>query len=536
MHSPFTLDSAALGALAIAASLTFGRAAAAATEARSSGGAAAASDLPGLLERVRRATGAPLALARRDLLVTGRVEGSDTRSAFTWRFGDHGRFRRETQGVLGRTAGSDGDSTWLADTNGRSQVLELGDAENAKLLSLVLSGGWLAPASGVTIAAGPDSSDGLVRLDLGYLRRRARIAIDPASGEPRTLELRPSFGGETWTFAEFVEKDGVLYPRRIEQSLLVGISDRFVVESARLVPAAGTKDYAQPPGGAGTRFDKTIPADLRVERSSNGFLLVHPKIDGREVGAFIFDTGAGTNVITKQLADSLDLPKAGTSWLGMAAGAATAGVRTAQRVSLGPLTIERPVFLEMDLQAVSDASGTPIVGIIGYDVLMRATVEIEIATSRIAIHEPGRFEGDGVRWEPITIAGNHPHVNGSFGDVHGLFRLDTGAPQVPIIFNGPAVEKYKLLEGRETQKAKAGLPGGTMDIAFGPVEGLEIGGHRFGKMNAIFPLQRGGAFDDEYTIGNLGQECLQPFRAVFDYSQRRMALIDRPAPAADAKH
>jgi len=166
---------------------------------------------------------------------------------------------------------------------------------------------------------------------------------------------------------------------------------------------------------------------------------------------------------------------------------------------------------------------------------MRAIVEIEVEASRIAIHEPSSFPSQAVRWEPIAIAGNHPHVNGHFDGHDGLFRLDTGAPQVPVIFNGPAVESLKLLDGRETQKAQIGLPGGQMDVALGAVEGLEIGGHRFGTLSAIFPLQRGGAFDDEYTLGNLGQECLKPFRAVFDYEHRRMALIERPAAAANAE-
>jgi hypothetical protein len=61
----------------------------------------------------------------------------------------------------------------------------------------------------------------------------------------------------------------------------------------------------------------------------------------------------------------------------------------------------------------------------------------------------------------------------------------------------------------------------------GPVEGLEIAGHRFGKLSALFPLGSGGSFDDRYTLANLGQECMKPFRAVFDYGRQRAAFIER---------
>jgi hypothetical protein len=118
-------------------------------------------------------------------------------------------------------------------------------------------------------------------------------------------------------------------------------------------------------------------------------------------------------------------------------------------------------------------------------------------------------------------------VKGSIEGHEGWLRLDTGAPQVAVILNGPTVERFQLLEGRTVQNERATLPGGEMDIALGPVADVIIGGHRFEQLTALFPLESGGTFDDPYTLGNLGQECLKPFRVVFDYRHRRIALIDR---------
>jgi hypothetical protein len=211
----------------------------------------------------------------------------------------------------------------------------------------------------------------------------------------------------------------------------------------------------------------------------------------------------------------------------MAAGQAAAGIRTAGSLTLGPLTIEQPTFTEMDFGPLSQHAEVEVTGIIGYDVLARAVVDLELRRSRIALFDPATFERPGTPWQRVAIAGAHPYVEGSFEGHAGWFRLDTGAPQVAVVLNGPTVERLRLLEGRAVQKARATLPGGEMDIALGPVADVIIGGHRFDQLTALFPLESGGAFDDPYTLGNLGQECLQPFRVLFDYRHRRIALIER---------
>src|SRR5262249_36737522 len=160
-----------------------------------------------------------------------------------------------------------------------------------------------------------------------------------------------------------------------------GRSKRFVIENIARVPAAPASFFGAP-AGAGASFDPAASAEIAGERSALGFLMGHPQIDGGDVGGFIFDTGAGTHGVTPEAAGALGLTRIGTGWLGLAAGSATGDAKRARSMRLGPLTIDRPVFVEMDLDAVSAANGAEIAGIIGYDVLMRAVVEIEVATPR----------------------------------------------------------------------------------------------------------------------------------------------------------
>lgn len=193
---------------------------------------------------------------------------------------------------------------------------------------------------------------------------------------------------------------------------------------------------------------------------------------------------------------------------------------------LGPLTIDDPAFVEMDLAALSAHAGAEIAGIIGYDVLRRVSAEIEVAAPRLAFFDPATAD-EGLPWEEIAIYGNHVYARASFEGHEGWFRLDTGAPQVPILFNGPAVQRLSLLAGRESTEATIGVPGGTMKVAMGKVRGLWLGGHEFGPLSAIFPLESKGAFADEETLGNLGQDCFSPFRVRFDYARQRAAFVKR---------
>jgi aspartyl protease len=479
------------------------------------------------LAHVHRTAGAPRSLAQRDLVVFGRIEGSGARATFTWRFGEGGRFLRDSTGVRGRCFGCDGVEVWLHDVAGRSRVLELGEDHIARLLSAALSGQWVDPPHDFTVGEAPDTVGGAPNLILALGHGRARLEIARETGDLRGLDLGLAFRREHWTLEDHLTLGGIRYPRTLVRQRPGGPAETFVVERAALEPPLPPSDYQCPAGGEHTRFDRSISAELRVDRAPNGFLLVHPRIDGRDAGTFVFDTGAGGNIIAPQVADELGLARAGDSWLGMAAGQTAAGIRTSGSLALGPLTIEQPAFTEMEFGPLSQHAQVEITGLIGYDVLARAVVELELERSRIALFDPATFELPGASWQELAIAGAHPYVKGSFESHAGWFRLDSGAPQVAVILNVPTIERFQLLEGRTVQKERATLPGGEMDIALGLVADVIIGGHCFEPLTALFPLESGGAFDDPYTLGNLGQECLKPFRAVFDYRHRRIALIDR---------
>ena len=70
-----------------------------------------------------------------------------------------------------------------------------------------------------------------------------------------------------------------------------------------------------PEGGQFSAHTATadIPAELEVKLTYTGHLLVHPLIDGQDVGWFVFDTGAGGNcTIAKPSISNAQMPAPGT--------------------------------------------------------------------------------------------------------------------------------------------------------------------------------------------------------------------------------
>jgi hypothetical protein len=190
----------------------------------------------------------------------------------------------------------------------------------------------------------------------------------------------------------------------------------------------------------------------------------------------------------------------------------------------------------MDLSACQPAFGVEVAGIIGYDVLSRAIVEMDLEAARLGFHDPAIFELRSGAWQDLVIHNRHPHVEARFeGNRSGLFKLDIGAGGGAwgnIVFHTTAVRRWNLLEDREISNTK--LQG--LDVALGTIEWFEFGGQRFGRTEVVFARDGTGPFTDVYTTGNIGIGLLQSFRITFDYSRERIALLpstgERPALGA----
>ena len=487
------------------------------------------------LGRARAAVGHERMRGRADGFVaegTARFRGLDSR--FTFLFAPDGRFRSEVGGALGEVTGFDGATGWEVDYSRMPRPLELEDLEVTQFEAWLLSGRWLAADGPFDVSLdAAKTDDKLLALKLKLKRGvlEANVFLDRATWLPARATRRGTAGEEVIELAGYREALGFRFPHRVTRAA-AGVTNVFEIRSVVPAPAAARARFrpatARP---ADVRWKSGAPARVEVRRVRSGHLLVHPLVNGEDAGWFILDSGAGAMVIDQKTADRLGMPALGEILAIGVAGSTKARFRRGRTFELGPLTITDTRYLELDLAFLTQAFGVPVGGICGRDFFARSAVEIDIANESVSVHDPARFRLAGAEWQELFFSGRNPAVRARFEGGHeGLFRLDTGSDQT-VSLHGPAVERHKLLAGRETRESRSGGVGGVAASRTGRLAWFELAGRRFENPEVEFAGAGPGAFSDVYTAGNIGAGFLRAFRIVFDYGNKRVAF----APLAAAK-
>lgn len=491
---------------------------------------AATAALATVMQRAREAAGADWTRSHAALHGAGsaRFLGQDGRLEVV--LAADGRFTRRITAALGDALGFDGARLWTVDWSGMPRELQLAERDWHLMTMAVASGAWLREdfAFEVTLALGatPDAP----ALDVRHPGSHApmTLRLDPATHLPARLTRPGILGEHRVEFSAYREVAGARLPMRIEETTA---GQEIVFDLRELGPGAAADEtaFAVPPAPADARFAADVPAALKLRRARTGHLLVKPRIDGRDVGWFIFDSGAGNSTLSPAAAESLGLPVLGTTGTMSILGLAQAPVRRAATLELGPLTIAAPVFADFDMAPFEPAFGEPVTGVIGYDVMRRAIVELEVAAGRLAIHDPATFDASGLPWRTLFSSDRHPVVEASFESHAGLFKLDVGAaggPHGNVTMHAPAVRRLGLLEGREIREGHG--PAG--QVGFGTARSFELAGYRFEDPEVMFAVGTAdGPFQDRETLGNIGLRFMEPFRIVFDYAGGRVAFVARGA-------
>lgn len=485
-------------------------------------------DLQEVLTHAEAAAGAEAWQAlEHGLALDGDALYSGVDCAFDLAFAPGGEFRFAVDGPLANTSTWDGEQAWSRDGLGPARPLVLEELESSLIPQWVHSGHWTR--AGLEIELLEPRSDDVVELTLALpdSPQGARLTLDAATWLPRELWREDQGLESTVRFLDHREVAGVTLAHRVEfeQAGVVGFVE--IEGAAPAGPPDGERFDLEGVRARDTRFLEGVDAAVEVRRVATGHLLVHPRVDGADLGWFILDTGAGRLCIDPQAADTLELPEFGSVPAVGVAGAVVTSYRGASAFRLGPLELSDPVFVELDLAFLEPHFGVPIAGICGHDVFARSVFELDLEAPGAALHDPAAYELARGEWSPLVVEGGLPCIPCRFeGDREGLFRIDTGDPGT-VTFHGPAVAALALLEGRDVRAGVAGGVGGTSATKIGELDWFEIAGRRFDRVEATFSLAREGAHAEDHVVGTLGSELLRAYEVVLDYGSGRIALAPR---------
>ena len=434
------------------------------------------------------------------------------------------RYTESVAGILPKFEGFDGRTAWLDGVAGVPHAMSHSARDLSRIIAYVIDGSWAAPDAPLSfklLGTSPtETSLDVTCLDGGT---PVTLFLDAQSRLPVRLTHWGSDGEDEWTFADYTKEAGWAVPTRITHRG-GDENERIVVDSVAVDVGSGPS-FGPPRTDDGLAiYDPTISKQLEVKRIG-GYLFVHPKLNGRDEGWFFFDTGADCMVIDSRLAEKYRLPAIGSEFNAGVVATSRMSICEGMRFQLGPITLTRPTYYEMDMAPFSAAFGIPVAGICGYDYISRGSFDIDLGKKTIEVWEPGRAPlPTGAKWVPFTFNSNVPCVPCGFAPNHtGFFAVDTGSGSA-VDFCSPAVEKYDMLKGREVVSGYTGGAGGAAESKGGTIEWFEFAGHRFEHLGAGFQLTKKGAFASPYFDGNIGEGILRNGRLILDYRRSRLAF------------
>jgi predicted aspartyl protease len=448
-----------------------------------------------------------------------------------------GRVVDTVESALGHASGFDGERGWRVDATGMPGPLELGDLEELIVAAAVFSGAWCREGGPVTVldAVTPDSARVWLSLRAAGGLRRFRLAIDARTGLASRLE-RAGRDDAALELGDYRPGPSGLVPH-----LLVWregwLTDTLRVES--IGPASGPVDFGPPRSAPDdTAFD---PAAALEQRSSRTRLpLVRVAIDGRDAGWFALDTGASACAIEAAVAARLGLPELGRRFVRTADGAGGAPYRRAGALRVGAATLRAPLFLELELEPFARAAGIALAGVLGYDLFMRAVVELG-GPSGISIAPPGGGAGEsggaesggadaGGDWLPLQFEDGLPVIAARYpgpdGPREGLFAIDTGSA-IAVTITAGAAPSFALRGGGRASLRGAG---GAASALARSLPWLELAGHRMEGVSVLVARPGAGALGDPEPAavsGLIGMGLLRDFAVTFDYPRRRLRARPR---------
>ncbi len=268
-----------------------------------------------------------------------------------------------------------------------------------------------------------------------------------------------------------------LYPALVAASAAVG----GCFSLSAVPPADGLPAMDEAGMRCTTSFLASAGPEVESEWKEKA-ILIHPLLDGHDVGWFILDTGASGWTITSKAAKEAGLPAVG--WSGMQGRDRTTVYRCG-RVQVGDLALDALPLAGLELRHASAAFGRDIAGVCGRELFLAAIVELDGPGRRVRLLDPATFRsGRPLDWQPLTFDRNLPHLTCRYADTEGSFLLDTGCDQA-VFVSGPAADQHDLRRyatGEHKTLVMYGLRR-TVDVAVLP--SFAIDGREFGPVPAV---------------------------------------------------
>jgi predicted aspartyl protease len=273
---------------------------------------------------------------------------------------------------------------------------------------------------------------------------------------------------------------------------------------------------------------RNVKVKFRLAGGAQPLILLPVQVNGDGPFEFILDTGAGTSLLSSDLAKKLKIKIISTREGQSAGGKISVSLAKVDSLAVGQAKLDDVDVGIVDLTHIGNTIGTKIDGDIGYNFLKHFRITIDYHDCEIRLDEPRRIQrlGRSSKAEvpmrlaslakPLLLVDVHANGHGPF-----QFAIDTGTSTTAI-----APELAQQLGLKSSPVGPLTTGGAQVNVTAGTLESFKVG--RAGGDDLVVVVadffatlsQAVGAKLD----GIVGYNFLRNFRVVMDYPSEKFRL------------
>jgi predicted aspartyl protease len=273
---------------------------------------------------------------------------------------------------------------------------------------------------------------------------------------------------------------------------------------------------------------RNVKVKFRLAGGAQPLILLPVQVNGDGPFEFILDTGAGTSLLSSDLAKKLKIKIISTREGQSGGGKISVSLAKVDSLAVGQAKLDDVDVGIVDLTHIGNTIGTKIDGDIGYNFLKHFRITIDYHDCEIRLDEPRRIQrlGRSSKAEvpmrlaslakPLLLVDVHANGHGPF-----QFAIDTGTSTTAI-----APELARQLGLKSSPIGPLTTGGAQVNVTAGTLESFKVG--RAGVDDLVVVVadffgtlsQAVGAKLD----GIVGYNFLRNFRVVMDYPSEKFRL------------
>jgi predicted aspartyl protease len=278
-----------------------------------------------------------------------------------------------------------------------------------------------------------------------------------------------------------------------------------------------------------TLSPSSAKAKFRLAGGAQPLILLPVRVNDQGPFEFILDTGAGTSLLSSELAKQLEVKVIGSKEGQSAGGKVSVSLARVDSLAVGDVELHDVDVGIVDLGQIGKTIGAKIDGDLGYNFLKHFRVTIDYRDCQIRFDARNRVENFGRAAQtevamrlaspakPLILVDVHANGRGPF-----QFAIDTGTSTTAIT---PELAKQLAVASSPIGRATTG--GAPIDVTAGMLQSFQVGAAKIDNISVtvadFFAMlsQTVGANLD----GIVGYNFLRHYKVVVDYPNELFSLF-----------